>query len=477
MRVSDFFGLQRTQPYLDFVDVRLDTDVPVFVDPSAIRTLESPWGHDCTSLIQHFFETLLKRIRNGNNVEAKRLLASLNERNEFHLGYSSGKSRGHGFGSKSAGTVWGALTTSSASASGLLQDLEDTALLVEGVGTDMVSDAVCNIIRGPLLKYTQDMCIYYGIPLTPGVPSGPIWNPDKETWDQGFVPLPVTDFGKLVLVPKIIVRQKLWYQADQYYRHYLLPEMQHEHLNANSALVHTLRDGSPRVYKKELIAKYGADKLAIVRETLKRPHVLAEYKTEKEKRITSPMTHAALADVEASEAPNWEGLVNELKAIPPGRDFAGAYEDAVEKLLTALFYPSLCSPTKQHKIHEGRKRIDITYCNEAKSGFFYWLSLHYPAAFVFVECKNYGKDIGNPEIDQLSGRFSNSRGKFGLLVFRDIQDKDLLRRRCADTAKDGRGFVIALDDEDLRLLVEELKANPEAPNFDILRQQFNQLVG
>lgn len=476
MRVSEFFSLQRTQPYLDFVDVRLDTDIPVFVDPSAIRTLESPWGHDCKSLIQHFFETLLKHIRNGNNVEARQLLASLNERNEFHLGYSSGKSRGHGFGSKSAGSVWGALTTSSASATGLLQDLEDTALLVEGVGTDMVSDAVCNIIRGPLLKYTQDMCQYYGIPMTPDIPSGPIWNPDKESWEQGLVPLPMTDFGKLVLVPKVIVRQKLWYQADQYYRHYLLPDMQHEHLSANSALVHTLRDGTPRVYKKELIAKYGADKLAIVRETLKRPHVLAEYKSDKESRITTPMTHTALAEVEASEGPNWDALISELRSIPTGRESASVYEDAVEKLLTALFYPSLCSPTKQHKIHEGRKRIDITYSNEAKRGFFHWLALHYPAAFVFVECKNYEKDIGNPEIDQLSGRFSHSRGQFGLLIFREIEDKELLKRRCADTAKDGRGYIVVLDDEDLCHLVEELKLNQELPTFNHLRQQFNQLI-
>ena len=35
MRVSEYFNLNRTQPYLDFVDIPLNTDVSVFLDPNA----------------------------------------------------------------------------------------------------------------------------------------------------------------------------------------------------------------------------------------------------------------------------------------------------------------------------------------------------------------------------------------------------------------------------------------------------------
>lgn len=56
MKVSDHFALGRTQPYLDFVDVRLDTDIKVFVDPAAMRILSSAWGTECVSLLQHFFD-------------------------------------------------------------------------------------------------------------------------------------------------------------------------------------------------------------------------------------------------------------------------------------------------------------------------------------------------------------------------------------------------------------------------------------
>lgn len=476
MRISDYYNLGRTQPYLDFVDIRLDTDIPVFLDPTAIKALDSPWGHELSSLLQSFFECVLKHIKNGNDAKAQLLLASLNERNEFHLGFSRGESRGHAFGTISAESVWGALSKSQASLTGLLQDLEDTCLLINGIGTDMISDAVSNIIRGPLIKYTQEMCIYYGIPLVDGVESGPIWNPIKESWENAFVALPITDYGKIVLVPKVLVRQRVCYKYDEYYRHFLLPEMQSEELKSHSSLVEVLKSGSERVTKKALMGKYGSDKLAVVTETLKRPHVLDDYRESKKTNAPLPLTHEEMSSIEESEKPNWEELINELKSISPGRDSAVAYEDTIEKIFTSLLYPSLCYPIKQHNIHDGRKRIDITYTNEARNGFFAWLSLHYPSAMIFIECKNYGKEVSNPELDQLSGRFSPSRGKVGILTCRQIEDKDRLRKRCKDTANDSRGFNLSLDDQDIIDLIKCRQFEPESNEYEPLRNIFNELI-
>jgi hypothetical protein len=337
MKVSKYFKLSRTQPYLDFVDVRLDTDIEVFVDPSAIRGLQSAWGNECVSLLQHFFETILSLIKRGDDAAAIALLASLNERNEFHLGFSSGRSQGRAFGRGSAAKVWKALIKSKAAMSALLRDIEDTCLLIEGIDKDMISDAVCNIIRGPLLKYTHDMCVYYGIPLTPSIDSGPIWNPMKERWERQMVPLPMTQYGKLVLVPKIIVRHDLSYRAGEYYRHYLLPIMQQEELKANSALVQVLKDGRRRVTKRSLIDKFGFTKLAIVEQTIKHPLALTHYKDVKRKSPAEPLTHEEFGDFGLNRPSDWDDLLKEVVSIPVGESGATAYEDAIEKLLTALF--------------------------------------------------------------------------------------------------------------------------------------------
>ena len=476
MRISEYYKLGRTQASLDFVDVTLDTDLTVFVNPVAIKSLQSEWGSECISLLQHYFESVLKRIKSNDKASAINLLSALSERNEFHLGYSRGKSRGHGFGSISGSNVWKALSESKAAKSNLLTDLEDTCLLIEGIGPDMISDAVCNIIRGPLIAYTQEMCEYYEMPMENQVDSGPIWNPDEEKWERTFVKLPVTTFGKLVLVPKIAVRFGMAYDVGEYYRYFLIPVMEQDEIKRKSELVETLKDGRKRVTTKELMKKYGAGKLSVVDQTVKRPEVLKRYKENKEKTPSRPLSHGDFAELEKIGSPNFEGFLDKVASIPIGVENSARYESAIEKLLTVMFYPSLCNPHKQHRIHAGRKRIDITYVNSAQKGFFDWLGRHYPASHIFVECKNYGQEVGNPEIDQLAGRFSPSRGKFGLLICRKIADKQLLRERCRDTAVDSRGFIIALDDEDLRLILNEYMQAPDFESYKTLKQMFDALI-
>jgi len=180
--------------------------------------------------------------------------------------------------------------------------------------------------------------------------------------------------------------------------------------------------------------------------------------------------------VEESPPPDWDRLIRQVVCIEKGREHASDYEDAVEQLLSALTYPWLAHPQIQHEIHEGRKRIDITYTNLAVEGFFRWLGDHYPAMHVFVECKNYGSEIGNPELDQLSGRFSPSRGKFALLVCRSFRDKELFVRRCIDTAHDGRGYVVPLDDSDLTEISSLRKGLSNEPLFDFFKTRFNRLI-
>ena len=273
-QVSKFFKLERDQTTLDFVDVPIGNDTAVFLDPSRLRNMQSEWASECNSLLQYFFESLLEKITTGDKSSGVAMLEALTEKNEFHLGFSNGLSDGRAFGAGYADKVWDALSSSKAGKTGLLQDIEDTCLFIDGIGPDRISDAVCNIIRGPLIAYTQDVCNYYGIPLTKDVDSGPVWNPQNKKWEDELVSLPTTPFGKLLLIPKIAVRHRLVYDYSSYYTHHLLPAMQQSEKKLNSGLVHTLKDGRKRVTKKSLVAKYGSNKAAIAQQTLRHPDVL-----------------------------------------------------------------------------------------------------------------------------------------------------------------------------------------------------------
>ena len=47
---------------------------------------------------------------------------------------------------------------------------------------------------------------------------------------------------------------------------------------------------------------------------------------------------------------------------------------------------------------------------------------------------------------------------------------------CKDAFHDNRGWILPLNDNDLRRLVEERKMNPESVAFKLLEQRFSQIV-
>lgn len=206
MRVTDYYSLGVTQAEVDFVDVDVKNDVRLFVDPQAFISLPSPWAHECVALVQDFFERVVIAIRNDDLTLAHHMLSSLREPNDTHLGLSKAQSRGTALGDGFADKIMESLTASRAAESGLLQDLEDTALLVQGIDRDRISDIVTNLIRDQLLDFTTEVCDYYGIPTVNAVASGPMWQPETSNWQERYVRRPIAEGVPLLLVPKSIVR-------------------------------------------------------------------------------------------------------------------------------------------------------------------------------------------------------------------------------------------------------------------------------
>ncbi|MFF6639622.1 hypothetical protein ACFY83_20610 [Streptomyces althioticus] len=494
MRVSEFYKLNRNQATLDFVDVDTVKDVPVYIDPSTIRHLSDDWGKECIRMLTTFFDSVLDAVRHGDKARSDYLLGNLGEPNETHLGISKGASAGRGFGKWMSGEFASKLAQSEAAQTGLIEDLEDTAFFIDKVGKDVISDVTTNIIRGPLIAYTHQMALAFGIPLVGGVDSGPVWNPESLKWENGLTDLPLPGGKKLLLVPKAIVRRDLHLSQSEYYRNHLVPTLQaEEEADPRSKLVTVLKSGKRKVYKKEIEARYGTKKPDVRRETLTRPSVYRHFKEIKSEVAPDVISHEDLGAASGSPLPDYQALLQAVLNTPVGNTEANNYHARVEALLTALFYPSLIMPEMEHEIHQGRKRIDITYTNNAKDGFFDFLIRHkIPVQYVFVECKNYGREVANPELDQLSSRFSPLRGRFGILACRSFEDKDRFLARCRDTALDRRGFVVALDDDDMSRLVDDVTAAltwtppatppkqpvvpPRVEDYPLLRERYKLLV-
>lgn len=471
---SDYFNLNKSQMELDFVNVPINRDIPLFIDPFALSQRVDRWSINAHQTLKSYFQLILDRIIDGKRQEALRLLLYLKEPNETRFGYSSRRPKGAGIGSYQALDLFKALASSSAIKSGVIQSLEECELMIEGINRDKISDLTTNVIRKILAEYTLEQCDLHGIN-TRHVPLPPYFSPDQNSWVSSYYQLPVAFTQPVLLVPKIIARYEPAYNHDKYYRKFILEFLQAEHLSAMSSLVRTLKNGKNVVYKKDLQAIFPKTKEYIFEFTKEHPNLLNEYRDylaslelEKYDQPLSDEDQSHIADI----------LITSLSNIAPGPENATDYHNLMIGILEFIFFPNLIHPIKEREINQGRKRIDILMENGANTGLFYALPniRQIPSAFIAFECKNYSNDVANPELDQLLGRFSTNRGRVGFICCRKLDDPELFTNRCIDTLKDQNGLIVYLDDLRIKSLLGELKNRHRRNVETLLNGYFNDVI-
>ena len=230
MKFSQHFKLGKSQAELDFVDIDPSEDLELYLDPYAIEIRNDDWSAECGDHIRSFFQAVLDALRDDNLKEATHLVSNLSEPNETCFGVSSGKPSGRGVGSFQGGLILDALRNSVAFATGLLTDVAEAELFIEGIGRDKISDLTTNVIRGPLIAYTKTQCELHGVPLKK-VSTAAVWRPSYRRWEATYATLPVIGRKPLLLVPKFSVRHRLSLESQEFYNHHML-----EYLRASTNL-------------------------------------------------------------------------------------------------------------------------------------------------------------------------------------------------------------------------------------------------
>ena len=474
-KLSQQFDIDKTQPELDFVDVDTDTDTHLFIDPYVFSKRSDAWSAKCHESILSFFEAVLDAIRTGDHARGERLLNQLHEPNETCLGLSRGTPSGRGIGSLQAEDLFDSLRESRAAETGLLEELADCELFIRGIGPDKISDITTNIIREHLIEYTQYQCELHGVELPGTVASGNLWNANTQRWENRYVRLPIIGGRKIILVPKASVRWSLAFSHQQYYNQFVLEFLQAEHLSQGTALVETLKNGRQRVTKKSLKELHPLSKHFLTEFSENHPEVLERYK-----RILGVPRELRDYELEEEfeEAIFARALIQHLAGINRGDHDASRFHSFMIGALEFIFYPNLIYPEKELEIHEGRKRIDIAYTNNSDAGFFFRRrsDARVAATKVYVECKNYMKEMANPELDQLAGRFSPVRGRLGFLIGRNFDNRERFIDRCRDTARDDRGFIVAMVDEDTVRMLEMIESGRRWEVDQYLEHRFGELL-
>ena len=458
MKISEKLHLNKTQFELDFVDIDIDTDLPLFIDSNQIRKYDSEFNAKLSDTMDSFFTYLLNTLSNGMDEKAKYLCSHLSEINETHLGLSKGISQGKGVGPISAIKIFEGLKNSQAIENGVLENIEDLRVLVHGFDKDMLSDMLTNILKKHLLDYTIEQCKLLNIELTQNVPSGYFWNEKTCQWENEYTNRLVIDNMPILLVPKKIVNFSLNGSSGQYRQHFVLNFLQEENIKNRTSLVQQRKKSKELfVTKKDIVkSEPTMDKDYLSNFTMKYPDIFQKFKKETLSNSKS-MPGNILDTIDINTVCNT--LLDNLKKIPSGSNNASDFHNLMIGIFELLLYPNLIKPTKDLEINEGRKRIDICFTNVSENGFFTYVpdKVDIPCPLVFVECKNYSKDVTNPELDQLIGRFSTRRGRLGILSCRNIDNEKLFISRCADTYKDGNGLIIPITDNDIEICLKKGK--------------------
>ena len=153
----------------------------------------------------------------------------------------------------------------------------------------------------------------------------------------------------------------------------------------------------------------------------------------------------------------------ELEKVDAGRGKGDAkrFHRLSARILSRVFDNQLGNLKIEQEVEEGIGRIDIVFENKMEEGFFKRLQNQINCPLISVECKNYQKEIENPDFDQLSARLKDKRGLFGILVCRGVKDKKKVLRQCKSKLDKGE-HIIVLEDKDLQNLVEsKLYGEPE----------------
>lgn len=388
MRFSDFLGQVRSQSELDFVDIALGRDMKVFIDPYALATTQTPWCENAHSLAWGLFQRVLRCLHAGDRAGAVDLLSHLHEDNRTRLGYSDNRPQGTGFGGDHAAPFLEALERSRAFQTGQIQDLETAALLVDGIGLDIVSDMITNVVREQLALYTQDQCRLLGIPLAK-LETFEAWR-EEGGWTRVTMELPTDGTRAIILVPRAVVRKDLSLVPGQYLTDFLDHQYEAGNPNAIAALermvqiVPTKRRGK-EVHRDRLrddLAKKGSKKSVMSRLTDDCPEALEGYK-DRARRNRPVLDPIDLENIhpEGRRDVNLANLVAEMRDAARNADDVMALAGGVTAASVAAFHPFLQHPRRLEGAVNGF--AGVVMANVAPNGIL-WRARHQRAG----DCPN-----------------------------------------------------------------------------------------
>ncbi|MFL0247340.1 hypothetical protein [Candidatus Clostridium stratigraminis] len=224
--VSDVWNLGcKGHENFEFIDVALNRDNLLFIDPCLLEKLNDNWSKMAISTINSFFYEFYTAYRNSDTLLKYSLLGHAREQNATRLGYGNGD---NGKGNSPEGLIHDFRPLESLIAKintiGIPQDI---TILIPGFAEDGFSDLLTNVIHKELNDFTLAQMSKYGIDPNSSTKFY-TWDMELRVWIE--VESPCYRYGKdeILLVPKSIVRRNYLFGVGQYFGRIILERKREE---------------------------------------------------------------------------------------------------------------------------------------------------------------------------------------------------------------------------------------------------------
>lgn len=443
-RLTDHFGIHKPQAELDFAIQFFDEDIPLYVDPFLLWKSPSMQDQSLHTAITNSFNYLNFLLKKGRETEAVDVLVDLSECPEVGLGVSKSR-KGLRIGIEQAKSILSLFKDIPEYSQFGFTHFELIQLYISGISKDRISDISCNYIKSFLIDYTIEQCDTLGIP-TEGVILDSIYNYKKNAFDFNqklYLPVNPKTRDPLIFTPKRWLRFNPWINFEDYFKSHCPRD-------------EIFNPGEPEEKVKTL--NYNRDNYGVVEEYL-----------ECKKRTSQDCKNDPLF----SQIPvlSAKRKLNDLLKLNTGKEDGAdmKYEELAADLLATLFYPHLDFAQTQSRTESGRHIRDLIFYNNRDVDFLDEIFVEYENRQLVIEMKNV-KQIERDHINQLNRYLQANIGRFGIFLTRNPLPKAMFTNTI-DLWSSQRKCIIAITDDDLKLMVEVYESKQRAP-IEVLKKKY-----
>lgn len=443
-RLTDHYGIHKSQTDLDFAIQFFDEDIPLYVDPFLLWKSPSLQDQSLHTVITNSFNHLNFLLKKGHEEEALDTLVNLSECAEVGLGVSKTR-KGVKIGRKQAHKIISLFNDIPEYSQFGFTHFEVIQLYVSGISKDRISDIACSYLKSFLIDYTIEQCEIYGIP-TEGVILDTIYNYKKNAFDSNQkVDLPANPKNRepIIFTPKRWLRFNPWINFEDYFRSHCPRD---EIFNPNEP------------EERVKILNFNRENYGVVEEYVK-------YKDKNSRDCQNDPLFSQIPVLSAKRK------LNEILKLNTGKEDGSdmKYEDLSADLLASLFYPHLDFAQTQSRTDSGRHIRDLIFYNNRDVDFLDEIFTDYGNRQLVLEMKNV-KKIQREHINQLNRYLQENIGRFGIFLTRNPLPKAMFTNTI-DLWSSQRKCIITITDEDLKLMVDVYESKQRAP-IEVLKKKY-----